>query len=85
MSHRHGKSQGLQSMGRVAAATRLVHSWWTGHKGSVQLVRKQGDTAGADLSLWPLQCLSHVTDNRTQDGGGSEDMQALNWVWLVGE
>lgn len=85
MSHRHGKPQGLQSMGRVAAATGLVHSRWTGHRGLVQLVRKQGDMAGADLSRWPLQCLCPVTDNRTQNGGGSEDTQALSWVWLAGE
>lgn len=59
-------------MGHVAAAARLVHSWWTGHRGPAQLVRKQGDMAGADLSGWPLQCVSCVTDSRTQGGGGSD-------------
>lgn len=36
----------------------------TGHRGLVQMVRKGRDMAGADLSVWALQCMSCVTDHR---------------------
>lgn len=37
----------------------------TGHGRLVQLVRKQRNMAGADLSGWALRCLSCVTESRT--------------------